>query len=109
MSGTAWATFARKAPGVAPRLSAPCECRSGCSRVPGDGYNLLMRSSEGEPVMTPQNSKNGKNGNGNNVSHVPKHVPEPPSEWLAHRRGRQTNGNTKPRNYSGEGGISHGK
>src|SRR6202011_3758263 len=45
MSGTVWATFARRAPGVAPQWSARCECRSGCPRAPETGiirsYNAV--------------------------------------------------------------------
>src|SRR6201984_1508058 len=67
--------------------------------MPRTAYNSLMRSSEGDPVMTPPN---GKNGNGDKFSHVPK----PRAEWLAQRERASTDGNFSQMHYARQGVIT---
>src|SRR5712672_226730 len=93
------AIFAPKVPGVAHPLSARCNCNSLRLAMPEDGYNLQMRSSEDDSVMT---SPNGKNGNGSNGSSVPK----PREDWLARRKQENTTGNFSQMHYARQGVIT---
>src|SRR6202051_2761754 len=72
--------------------------RSPAPAIAGDAYNLQMKSSEEESVMT---SPSGKNGNGNNG-----HVPKPRAEWLERRKQANTNGNFSQMHFARKGVIT---